>query len=212
MTKQKEHWEAIYATKQPHEVSWTQKVPKTALAFIEKAKLPKTANIIDIGGGDSNFVDLLLQEGFENITVLDISEHALNRTKKRLGEKAKKVTWVVSDMVDFQPKTTYDFWHDRAAFHFLTTDEQIESYVSTAAQAIKKGGCLAIGTFSTEGPKKCSGLDIEQYNPEKLMRTFDKYFDKVQCITQDHLTPFGTTQNFLFCLLKRKGFLENLSP
>lgn len=204
MKNQKKHWEKIYSTKQPNEVSWTQEVPKTSLDFIHYAKLPKSANIIDIGGGDSKLVDFLLDEGFNNITVLDISEQALARTKKRLADKAVKVKWVVADITRFHPDTLYDFWHDRAAFHFLTTEPQIKKYLTIARKAVKENGFVTIGTFSTDGPKKCSGLDIKQYSEKTLTAELDKGFKKIKCLTEKHTTPFNTTQNFLFCSFKKQ--------
>jgi trans-aconitate methyltransferase len=203
MEQMKGHWEHIYTTKQPGEVSWTQTTPKTSLDFIHNAKLEKSAGIIDIGGGDSLLVDHLLDEGFENISVLDISEQALKRAKERLGDKAKKVTWIVSDITEFQPSQSYDFWHDRAAFHFLTTEPQIAKYLSIARQNLKTNGFISIGTFSTNGPKKCSGLDIKQYSEAALTTELEKGFQKIKCITEDHVTPFNTKQNFLFCSFKR---------
>lgn len=197
------HWEKIYSSKQPNEVSWTQEVPKTSLDFIHAAHLDKQANIIDIGGGDSKLVDYLLDEGYENISVLDISEEALTRAKTRLGSKAAKVNWIVSDITEFHPSTSYDFWHDRAAFHFLTTGPQIVKYLSTARQAVKDNGVVTIGTFSENGPKKCSGLEIKQYTEDALTAELENGFEKIKCITEDHTTPFDTTQNFLFCSFKR---------
>ncbi|MEP7263308.1 MAG: class I SAM-dependent methyltransferase [Bacteroidota bacterium] len=203
MTDQQNHWDKIYATKRPDEVSWTQDIPKTSLDFVHYANLDKQANIIDIGGGDSKLVDFLLDEGFENITVLDISEQALTRTRLRLGDKANKVNWIVSDITDFHPTTSFDFWHDRAAFHFLTTETQIVKYLSTARQAVKENGFVTIGTFSKDGPKKCSGLDIKQYDETTLTSELENGFEKIKCVTEDHITPFNTTQNFLFCSFKR---------
>jgi len=197
----KNHWETVYESKKPDQVSWTQAVPKTSLDFIHSFGLTKTASIIDIGGGDSKLVDYLLAEGFTNITVLDISSRALDRTKERLGENAEKIKWVVSDITEFQPTTTYDVWHDRATFHFLTTSEQIEKYIDIARKSVT--GYLIIGTFSDSGPKKCSGLDIRQYTEQALTTELQNGFDKLTCITEDHTTPFGTTQNFLFCSFKR---------
>jgi SAM-dependent methyltransferase len=199
--EKKQHWNIVYSTKQPNEVSWTQDMPTTSLNFIHSYNLPKTAKIIDIGGGDSKLVDFLLDEGYENITVLDISEKALERAKARLGEKSKVVEWVVSDITEFQANTTYDVWHDRATFHFLTSNEQIVKYLDTAKKAIQ--GYLTIGTFSENGPKKCSGLEIKQYTEPQLQDQLADGFDKIRCITEDHITPFNTKQNFLFCSFKR---------
>ena len=197
----KKHWETVYETKNPDQVSWTQETPKTSLEFIHSFGLKKTAKIIDIGGGDSKLVDYLLDEGFENITVLDISAKSLEKAKNRLGEKAKNVNWIVNNILDFEPKMTFDVWHDRATFHFLTTTEQIKKYVETAKKSVS--GFLTIGTFSQNGPKKCSGLDIKQYNEDELTLELKNGFEKIKCVTEDHLTPFDTTQNFLFCSFKR---------
>ena len=200
----KEHWENVFTTKQETEVSWFQPYPKTSIEFVKLFNLPFDANIIDIGGGDSHFVDALLEEGYQNIWVLDISENALSRAKKRLGEKANKVNWVVSDIIDFNPTVTFDFWHDRAAFHFLTTEENINKYVGIAEKGIKANGILVLGTFSETGPTKCSGLEIKQYSETSMSSRFELSFDRVKCITEEHQTPFNTTQNFLFCSFKKK--------
>ncbi len=197
----KNHWETVYETKQPNEVSWTQENPKTSLDFIRETHIGKSAKIIDVGGGDSKLVDFLLDEGYENITVLDISEKALERAKKRLGKKAGKVNWIVSDVTEFKPETTYDIWHDRATFHFLTTEEQVEKYLEITEKFV--GSFLIIGTFSDQGPKKCSGLDIKQYSEMEMENQFSKSFKKLKCIAEDHITPFETAQNFTFCVFEK---------
>ena len=199
----KKHWETVYETKNPEQVSWTQEKPQISLDLINSLELDKSAKIIDVGGGDSKLVDYLLEEGFENVSVLDISAAALEKAKKRLGDKANNVNWIVSDITEFSPSTTYDLWHDRAAFHFLTTPEQISKYVNIVRNAVT--GYLIIGTFSENGPKKCSGLDIKQYSEDKLITEFENYFEKITCTTEDHITPFDTMQNFLFCSFKRKS-------
>jgi SAM-dependent methyltransferase len=193
----KNHWENVYETKNPDQVSWTQERPITSLDFIHSFALEKDAKIIDIGGGDSNLVDFLLDEGYENITVLDISEKALEKAKERLGKKAEKIKWIVSDILEFEPTESYDLWHDRAAFHFLTSTEQISKYVEIAEQSIRR--FMILGTFSKNGPTKCSGLEISQYDENSMTKQFEKNFKKINCITQDHITPFKTTQNFIFC-------------
>jgi ubiquinone/menaquinone biosynthesis C-methylase UbiE len=198
----KKHWETVYETKNPDQVSWTQEKPETSLEFIHSFGLKKTAKIIDIGGGDSTLVDYLLDAGFENISVLDISAKALEKAKNRLGEKANKVQWIASDITEFKPNTTFDVWHDRATFHFLTSPDQIKKYMSIARKSVK--GFLTIGTFSENGPKKCSGLEIKQYNEGQLASELKNGFAKIKCVTGDHLTPFNTTQNFLFCSFKRQ--------
>ncbi len=200
MNSKQQHWENIYQNKQPNEVSWTQEVPQISLDLIHSLGLPKSASIIDAGGGESRLVDFLLEEGFENITVLDISANAIERAKKRLGEKAAKVTWIVSDILEFQPDQTYDCWHDRAAFHFLTAPEDIRKYVELVNRSVNK--YLVIGTFSTDGPLKCSGLEITQYSENSLSNIFQS-FTQLGCQTENHTTPFNTQQNFIFCSFEK---------
>ncbi len=197
----KNHWETVYETKQANEVSWTQENPKTSLDFIRETNLDKTAKIIDIGGGDSKLVNFLLEAGYQDLTVLDISANALERAKKRLGKNAEKVHWIVSDITEFKPEFSYDIWHDRATFHFLTTTEQIKKYVDITEKWVSN--FLIIGTFSENGPTKCSGLDIKQYSEDELEKQFSNGFQKLKCITEDHITPFETTQNFTFCTFER---------
>lgn len=166
----KEHWETVYETKNPDQVSWTQEIPKTSLDFITSLQISKEANIIDIGGGDSKLVDCLLDLGYQNISVLDISGKAIERAKKRLGDKAKNVNWIVSNVTEFQPTSVFDVWHDRAAFHFLTTKEEISNYVETAHKSVC--GYVIIGTFSENGPTRCSGLEIKQYSEQTITHEF----------------------------------------
>ena len=198
----KTHWERVYASKGPSQVSWTQEVPRTSLEFIHSFGMRKNARIIDVGGGDSKLVDFLLNEGYENITVLDISEKALTRARNRLGRKAAKVKWVSCDITDFNSDTTYDIWHDRATFHFLTTKGQVTKYLDVAQRHVDR--YMVIGTFLAAGPSKCSGLQVRQYDERCLTAELDKGFEKLKCITEDHITPFYTRQNFLFCGFKRK--------
>lgn len=200
----KNHWENIYDTKALEEVSWYQLVPKTSLKFIQSLNLVKDAAIIDIGGGDSFLADRLLDLGYTNVSVLDISERAVSRAKERLGKKADKVKWIVSDITEFAPTEKYDVWHDRAAFHFLTSDGDVASYIETAGQSIKPNGSMLIGTFSENGPKKCSGIEIRQYSEDSLSDTFGSKFQKVNCFTVNHKTPFDTVQNFVFCSFRKK--------
>ncbi len=192
----KAHWETVYSTKTPQEVSWTQEKPAISLDFISSFKLDKSASIIDIGGGDSLLVDFLLDLGYTNISVLDISAHAIERAKVRLGDKASLVTWIVSDINEYQPEITYDLWHDRAAFHFLTAPSDIRRYASLVSNHAKN---LVIGTFSKDGPLKCSGLEITQYDEVSLGDLFKaEGFELKTTKREDHMTPFGSTQNFVF--------------
>jgi hypothetical protein len=198
--EKKSHWENVYKTKQSSEVSWTQEVPVASLEFIRNFQLPKSSPIIDIGGGDSRLVDFLLEDGYTDITVLDISSAALERAKARLGDESNKVQWIVSDITELKPIKQYKVWHDRATFHFLTSPEQIQLYLAIARKTIN--GYLTIGTFSESGPQKCSGLDIKQYSESDLENTFFEGFRKLKCVNEDHITPFETKQNFTFCSFK----------
>ena len=204
----KDHWETIYRTKQPNEVSWTQEVPAVSLEFIHKFNIPKSAKIIDIGGGDSKLVDFLLTEGYTNVTVLDISDAAILRAKERLGTNAHNVKWIICDVLDFQPLEKYDLWHDRAAFHFQTDPDKIEIYLSIVKNAVD--GMVIIGTFSVDGPKKCSGLEIRQYNEDGMKEKFEKSdFKNVECKREDHITPAGAVQNFVFCSFMKQNVHSN---
>jgi len=195
----KKHWESIYENKQLHEVSWYQPKPETSIQLIHELGIKKNARIIDIGGGDSLLVDHLIELEFENITVLDISAKALERAKIRLGSNAKKVTWIVADIATMKLKGVYDLWHDRAAFHFLTDPKEIQNYIQNVTECCQSKGMLIMGTFSTNGPEKCSGIEIKQYSEESLSNSFNDSFKKIKCFTLDHETPFKTHQNFIFC-------------
>ena len=200
----KAHWQNIYATKDFENVSWYQKHPKTSLRLIEECQLSKDASIIDIGGGDNYLVDALLDLGFTNITVLDISENAINRAKKRLGQKSELVTWIVSDITEFEPTQKYDYWHDRAVFHFLVQEEQIKAYINIVSMSVDSGGFFSIGTFSENGPNKCSGIEIKKYATQDLKTLFSDNFVEIEHFNETHPTPFDTTQEFSFVKFKRK--------
>ncbi len=202
----KSHWENIYSKKKFAEVSWYQATPGVSLRFLNELSIPKNAAIIDIGGGDSYLVDHLLNDGYSDITVLDISEAAIIRAKERLGKNAGKINWVVSDVTEFSSAKKFDCWHDRAAFHFLITEEQVEKYLLVAQKNISENGKMIVGTFSTEGPETCSGLPVKQYSEQSLSAVLKKWFDKIKCITVDHITPVNKIQNFLFCSFEKINF------
>ncbi|KGO88875.1 class I SAM-dependent methyltransferase [Flavobacterium suncheonense] len=199
----KAHWESIYNTKALNEVSWYQPTPKTSLDFIQK-HAQKGDAIIDVGGGDSFLTDHLLELGYTNLTVLDISEKAINRAKARLGAKADVVKWIVCDITEFEPTEQYTIWHDRAVFHFLTDAEDIAKYQQVVASAVTAKGKKLIGTFSESGPKKCSGIEIKQYSGNLLKETFKRDFEPLECFFENHTTPFDTIQNFVFCSFEKK--------
>ncbi len=194
----KQHWETVFTTKAENEVSWFQKQPQTSIQLIQACKVAKDAAIIDIGGGDSYLIDSLLDLGYTNLFLLDISEAALERAKNRLADKAKNVTFIVSDSLDFQSDVKFDVWHDRASFHFITDENDVQKYKTNVVNALNSGGHFILGTFSEDGPKKCSGLDITQYSVGKLEAVFEEDFELENCFTEDHETPFDTTQNFIF--------------
>lgn len=184
----KKHWDNVYNTKAETGVNWFQLYPKTSMEFVKKFQLPVTTNIIDIGGGNSRFVDALLDFGYQNIWVLDISAAAIEKTKMRPGDNAAKINWIISDVTEFDPGISFDLWHDRAAFHLLTTGEKIGKYISIANSAMKKDGYLVIGTFSETGPEKCSGLPVKQYSETLMTTIFENNFEKLHCINEEHLT------------------------
>lgn len=200
----KEHWEKVFTTKAENEVSWFQKQPETSIQLIKACKLPKDAKIIDIGGGDSYLIDSLIELGYTNLYLLDISENAIERSKKRLGANADKVTFIVSDVLDFITTEKFDAWHDRASFHFLTNETDIIKYRTIVSNALNTNGSFLLGTFSDEGPLKCSGLEITQYSVEKILDLFEEEFEMENCFTEDHETPFDTTQNFIFCHFRKQ--------
>ncbi len=200
----KAHWENIYQTRKLTDVSWFQEKPQTSIDLIEKHAKSKNDRIIDIGGGDSFLVEYLLDLGYRNITVLDISAAAIERAKVRMGERSSKVNWVVSNILDFKPSEKYAVWHDRAAFHFLNQADEVEKYVAIANNSIEQNGSLLIGTFSIEGPIKCSGIDIKQYSAESLEKTFSANFELQESFIVDHPTPSGSLQNFVFGEFKKR--------
>lgn len=200
--KRKAHWENIYATKALNEVSWYQPTPETSLNIIKELNLPKDAAIIDIGGGDSFLADHLLKAGYTNLTVLDIAEKAIERAKERLGNDAHKVKWIVADAASYTPEVHYDLWHDRAAFHFLTDQTEIKHYVNAVCKGLNKHGHLVIGTFAKNGPLKCSGIVINQYEAQDLEEVFNELTLK-ESYPVAHPTPFDTIQNFTFCWFRK---------
>lgn len=203
MSGNQEHWEKIYQHKQLSEVSWYEPVPATSLKIISELSLSKDAAIIDIGGGDSLLADQLLELGYTNITVLDISSIAIEKAKTRLGPKAGLIKWVVSDMLLYSGTERYDLWHDRAAFHFLTDPEDQQLYLQLINKNLKEDGYLVVSTFSLEGPSTCSTLPVQQYSESTLLDLFSDYFSKIRCYTDDHITPFQTVQQFIFCFFQK---------
>lgn len=197
------HWEKIYSEKPSNSVSWYRPHLETSLGWIEKVAPSRSTSIIDVGGGESTLVDDLVARGCQNITVLDISQTAIDRTKKRLGSAANHVQWLAADIthVELTP-CAYDLWHDRAVFHFLTTEKQRAAYVHQVARALKPGGHILMSTFGPEGPEKCSGLKIVRYNADSLHAEFGACFRLLESFTELHTTPLGGTQQFLYCLCR----------
>ena len=201
----KSHWESVYAAKAPDAVSWYAPHLVQSLHYIRAGAPNNRAAIVDIGGGESTLVDDLLADGYTNVSVLDLSATALEVAQRRLGKVSKAVTWVVGDILDIEFETnTYDVWHDRAVFHFLTTDEQRQRYVHQVLRALRPGGFAIVGTFGPEGPKECSGLPVSRYAPEELYGTFGKPFQLVESTVETHVTPWGAPQQFVYCFCRRQ--------
>lgn len=207
MFERKSHWENIYTIKAPTEVSWYQQHPKTSLGLIARTGVEKTAEIIDVGGGASMLVDDLLSESYHHVTVLDIASAALEKSKTMLGERARSVTWMEADITQASlPPSHYDLWHDRAVFHFLTDEKDRQNYIHAVDESLKPGGHLIVATFAPDGPQKCSGLDTVRYSPDELRNEFGDNYRLVESVVEEHQTPFGTEQKFIYCL-----FLHMLS-
>jgi SAM-dependent methyltransferase len=201
----KRHWDHIYATTGQADVSWYQATPTLALELLEQAGLSPTTRIIDAGGGDSTLVDCLLDRGAGRLTVLDLSAVALARAQARLGERARRVTWIEADVTHASlPPHTFDVWHDWAVFHFLTDSHDQARYVTVARHALKRGGRLIVATFATDGPRRCSGLEVTRYSPEALRNAFADGFDLVTSGGAVHRTPTGQHQRFTYCCLRRQ--------
>ena len=197
------HWDRIYQTKKPSQVSWYRAHLEKSIELIVSAAESRDACIIDIGGGESTLVDDLLDLGYRHLSVLDISRAAIDFTRKRLGERAAQVSWLVGDITLLElPKRHYDVWHDRAVFHFLTTAVVRRAYVRQVSEAVKPGENVIVATFGPEGPLKCSGLDVVRYDAEALHEEFGAQFQLVKHVSENHETPFGTTQQFLYCYCK----------
>jgi 2-polyprenyl-3-methyl-5-hydroxy-6-metoxy-1,4-benzoquinol methylase len=197
------HWEEIYGKKAPNAVSWYCPHLDTSLELIERVSPARSAAIIDVGGGESTLVDDLLTRGYDNVTVLDISQVAIDVTKRRLASGSENVHWLVADITAAKLEPgAYDVWHDRAVFHFLTTNDARIAYVRQVAHAVKPGGHVIVSTFGPEGPTKCSGLEVVRYDAESLHREFGMHFHLLDSSKELHRTPFGTIQQFLYCLCR----------
>lgn len=200
----KTHWEAVYAQRAPDSVSWFQPHAEHSLELIARTGLTREAAIIDVGGGTSTLVDDLLARGYHDLTILDLSAVALAAAQARLGDEARRVSWVEADItaVDL-PRQRYDLWHDRAVFHFLTDPVQRQRYVEQVLKALKPGGFAIVGTFGPEGPTECSGLPVARYSSEGLHAEFGAPFQLLEHATSLHTTPWGSTQQFVYCFCRR---------
>jgi 2-polyprenyl-3-methyl-5-hydroxy-6-metoxy-1,4-benzoquinol methylase len=205
----KAHWDKVYGAKTADTVSWYRPHLDRSLALIEQAAPQRSASVIDVGGGESTLVDDLLLRGYANITVLDISQSAIDVTRGRLGSAADQVCWIAADVteVELEPRA-YDLWHDRAVFHFLTLPEQRTAYVRQVARSVRPGGHVIVSAFGPEGPTRCSGLEVVRYDAESLHREFGVSFRMVESSTELHHTPFDTTQQFLYCYCRIESGLS----
>jgi SAM-dependent methyltransferase len=195
-----EHWEKIYRTKAPDQVSWFRPHLESSLALIERSAESRSDSIIDVGGGVSTLVDDLIARGYRNLTVLDISQAALSVAQSRLGRAAELVRWLRADITRADlPQRAFDIWHDRAVFHFLTAAEDRAAYVRTLASSVKPDARVILGTFGPDGPSKCSGLNVRRYDVDSLQKELGAQFHLIESSKERHATPFGTTQQFLYC-------------
>jgi len=199
----KTHWENIYTNKGPQDVSWFQAMPKVSLDLFAEYGVRNDARIIDIGGGDSLLVDHLLDRGFSDLTVLDISGRALAKAQSRLGDRATAVEWIEASATEFDAQRQFDVWHDRAVFHFLTDDDEVERYLENLSKYLVPGGLLILATFSENGPEKCSGIPVHRYSEAEMTARLEQVCNKIKCITVDHETPTHKVQNFLFCAFRK---------
>jgi len=197
------HWENVYTSKGENEVSWFQESPAPSLALITEICAVPSSAIIDIGGGTSRLVDQLIDRGFLDVTVLDLSAAALETAKARLGERAGRARWLVADATTWGPSRSYDIWHDRAAFHFLTEECDRAAYIARLEHGLKIGGHAIIATFALDGPEKCSGLPIMRYDAARLGQTLGARFKLLQSLGNDHATPWGSHQPFQFSVFQR---------
>ena len=198
------HWENVYATKGENQVSWFQEAPEPSLALIELAGAIRSSAIIDIGGGASRLADCLVSQGYEDVTVLDLSAAALASARSRIGEAADRVTWIAADVTAWEPSRTYDVWHDRAAFHFLTDPKDQMAYVERLRRALRPGGHAIIGTFAPDGPERCSGLTVSRYDAHSLAATLGSGFALIDTRRHEHTTPSGAMQKFQFSTFRRE--------
>lgn len=201
--KRQDHWIRVYEEKAPSEVSWFQAEPKPSLRVLDRFAVRPSCSLIDVGGGASNFVDVLLNRGWEDITVLDIAAPAIEAAKERLGPLAQKVCWAVADITDWQPARQYDVWHDRAVFHFLTEPAQREAYRRALLAGVAAGGLVIVATFALDGPERCSGLPVQRYDPASLADELGTAFRLVEDWCEQHVTPWGSSQSFNWCGFRR---------
>lgn len=200
----KEHWEKVYSTKASTEVSWFQEHAALSLKLIQDVAIPKSASIIDVGGGASTLVDDLLANGYGHLTVLDLSGAALATARSRLGGQAARVQWLEANVLEAElPAHGYDVWHDRAVFHFLTTEEERRAYVKKVLHAVKPGGLVIVATFAEDGPSKCSGLPVMRYSADALHAEFGEPFQLLGHERESHHTPGGNEQKFMYCFCRR---------
>ena len=203
-SERQSHWQNVYLSKGEQQVSWTQFDPQPSFGLIEKFARDRGVSIVDIGGGASRLVDALLAHGFAAVTVLDLSEAALQSAKARLGEQGACVQWVAADATSWQPPKPFDIWHDRAAFHFLVDEKDRAAYIARLHAGVKPGGHAIIATFALDGPEKCSGLPVQRYDPEGLSKTIGGAFELVEHQLHRHVTPWGAAQSFQFSVLRRR--------
>ena len=203
MFDRRSYWETIYGERKPEDVSWFQETPAVSLELIRGAAPSKAARVLDVGGGASRLADFLLEDGFTGLSVLDISGRALAHSQERLGARAKKISWIESDIAAFVPPAPYDVWHDRAVFHFLTEKADRDAYLAVLRRSLKPGGAVILAAFAPDGPEKCSGLPVRRYDAALVRETFGPDFKLILETAETHITPWNAEQRFSYFLLKR---------
>ena len=202
-SNRKQHWNQVYAKKSPDEFTWFQPQPETSLALIRRAGLGPESRFIDVGGGTSLLTEFLLEEGFQHLSVLDVSDRGLELAKARLGDRASDIEWYQADATAFEPPHRWDFWHGRAVFHFLTVEKDRTAYCRVMNSSVEPGGHVLIATFALDGPTRCSGLEVLRYSPESLHAELGAQYELRGSIAEGHRTPSGGSQQFVYSWFQR---------
>jgi trans-aconitate methyltransferase len=202
-TNPRSHWDKVYAEKAEDELSWTQRAPAMSMRMIQQCELAADDPVVDVGAGASRLVDDLLDVGYRDLSLLDISANALGRVRERLGDRSDLIEWIVADVTTWEPSRPYKLWHDRAVLHFLTEPERRQGYLDALHAGLKRGGHFIVATFAPDGPEKCSGLPVVRYDADDLAELLGKAWTLQEVEREDHMTPRGRVQPFTWCRFRR---------